>query len=109
MAAIGGLLWDGEKELLRRGIAVLRTVWEASGAVSIDYDGRSDKPHAPTVYLVPDGETGDAALDAIASDYERAAPGIRRWLPSLGEWVDSTDLDRINEDLSNLRDGSNRD
>ena len=83
-ATIGGILWEFEKAALVRGISALRTGWEASGAVGIDYEGRPDD-RPPTIYFVPGGDEGDHALAAIEEDYETAGPGQRSWED--GRWV----------------------
>ena len=101
-AAVGGLLWDAEKELLKRGVEALRSVWRVSGSVTLD-TGPSLGERPPTDYLVPGGEQADEALAAIDKDYEIAPASVRVWLPAVG-WVDSADLDRIRQDAATLAD-----
>jgi hypothetical protein len=99
-AAVGGLLWDAEKELLKRGLEALRSVWQMSGSVTIDTDA-NPRERPPTVYLVPGSEHADQALAAIDADYEIAPVSVRVWLPTIG-WVDSADPDRIRDDAAAL-------
>jgi hypothetical protein len=99
---VGGVIWDAEKELLKRGIAAARAVWAASGTVTLDLEAEP-RERPPTVYLVPDGADGDNALAAIEADYETAPPSIRVWLPRVG-WIDSRDLARIRSEAKRLID-----
>ena len=98
---VGGILWDVEKEALRRGIKALRKVWSVSGTVSIVTDP-SPGERAPAIYFVPGGIEGDAALDASVDDYEAGATGQRLWLPGVG-WGSMEDLDRFQSDLDRAR------
>lgn len=93
---VGGVLWDANKQALKRAIAALRTVWRQSGTVTID---RADRAQSvpPAIYFVPDGDEGDAALASIDADYERGASGHRMWLAGVG-WVPLEDLGRLRDE-----------
>jgi hypothetical protein len=92
---IGGASWEFAKAGIRRGLAVLRTIWNG-GTIEIER-----APNEYVWYRVPDGMEGDVALEAIEEDFTTAPSGGRNWVPGAG-WVSDRDLiaamDKLRDD-----------
>lgn len=84
-AAVAGVIGNAAWATLGQGVEVLRRWWTTSGMVTVQTEAE-----VPTVYLVPGEPNGDDALEAIPSDAESGATGIRVYIRRVG-WVDPSE------------------